>query len=135
MVGLLGGVMARLNVKAAVRWASGTTSFGTIQMLLTLSVTDQDGMTVDRLTADAVRVGYQVQPEATEDFVASISLFHHNGPTFGGTGWYSCIVDPPTPLGWVQDEVFLCVTVRHPGPSGQEDRGQDILLARYHQTP
>jgi len=84
--------MARLNVKAAVRWASGTTSFGTIQMLLTLSVTDQDGMTVDRLTADAVRVGYQVQPEATEDFVASISLFHHNGPTFGGTGWYSCLV-------------------------------------------
>jgi hypothetical protein len=98
-------------------------------MLLALSVTDQDGATVDQLPADAIRVGYQQQPEPSEDTLASISNFHHNGPTFGGTGWYSCIVNSQSPNGWVQDEVFLCVTVRHGG-----NRGQAILLARYHQT-
>jgi hypothetical protein len=79
------------------------------------------------LQASEIRVGYQIQPEGTEGALAEISDFHHNGPTFGGTGWYSCIVQPPSSNGWFQNEVFLCVTVRR----GQ-DRGQALLLARYH---
>jgi hypothetical protein len=132
--------MARLNVQAAARWAggqpdeivAGMLTFQRVAMLLALSVTDMDGAGVQNLLAEEVRVGYQMFPEAVEDTIASISDFHHNGPTFGGTGWFSCIVNPPDANGWVQDEVFLCVTVRRPGASGQ-DRGQALLLARYHQ--
>jgi hypothetical protein len=127
--------MARFNVQAAVRWAGGAPdqvlagqpTYQLIPMLLALSVTNEDGAGVDQLQADHIRVGYQIQPEGTEGATAEISDFHHNGATFGGTGWYSCIVQPPSPNGWFQNEVFLCVTVRR----GQ-DRGQDLLLARYH---
>jgi hypothetical protein len=125
--------MARLNVQAAARWASGAPDFQHVAMLLALSVTDMDGASVQNLSVEEVRVGYQMRPEPVEDTIATISEFHHNGPTFGGTGWYSCIVNPLDATGWLQDEVFLCVTVRRPGASGQ-DRGQSLLLARYHQT-
>ena len=127
--------MTRLNVQAAARWASGApdqilagqSTYQRIPMLLTLLATNEDGSQVDRLEASDVRVGFQIQPEVSEDSIAEISHFHHNGPTFGGTGWYSCIVQPPAANGWVQNEVFLCVTVR----KGQ-GRGQALLLARYH---
>jgi hypothetical protein len=110
--------MARLNVQAAVRWASGAPSqviaaqptFQPIPMLLALSVTDQDGAMVEQLPADAIRVGYQEQPEPSEDSLALVSSFHRHGPSFGGTGWYSCIVKPQSPNGWVQDEVFLSIS-------------------------
>ena len=128
--------MARLNVQAAARWAgagpdqilAGQPTFQLIPMLVALSVTDENGVGVQDLVESEVRVGYQDQVEAVEGTLTSISHFHHNGPTVGGAGWYSCIVTSAGPSGWLQDEVFLCVTVRH-GP----DRGQTILLARYHQ--
>lgn len=128
--------MARLNVQAAVRWGSGAPAqviagqptFQVVAMLVALSVTDQDGAMVEQLPVDAIRVGYQEQPEPSEDSLALVSDFHHHGPTFGGTGWYSCIVRPQNPNGWIADEVFLTVTVRHQG-----NRGQTTLLARYHQ--
>jgi hypothetical protein len=134
--------MARLDVQAAVRWASlladevvdGKPTFRHVEMLLALSVTDMDGVPVDQLTAEQVRVGYQMQSEAPDDTFASISDFHHNGPTFFGTGWYSCIVNPQEATGWLQDQVFLCVTVQRPGASGH-DRGRALLLASYHQIP
>jgi hypothetical protein len=122
--------MARLNVQAAVRWASGSPNFRTVGMLLALSVTDQDGAKVEHLDTDNIHVGYQERPDPVEDTLALISDFHRYGPTVGGTGWYSCIVKPQSPGGWVQNEVLLCVTVRHTG-----NRGQTILLARYHQIP
>lgn len=103
-------------------------------MLLALSATDQDGAAVENLTAEEVRVGFQMTPLVAVETIAAILEFHHNGPTFGGTGWYSCIVSPPEG-GWVQDEVLLCVTVRRPASGGHQNRGQRILLARYHQLP
>ncbi len=126
--------MARLNVQAAARWVGpplvdgGVPSYARTEMLLALSVTNEDGAGVDpeELEANQIRVGYQFLPEASEAVTAEISDFHHNGPTFGGTGWYSCRVQPPSPRGWGQGDVFLCVTVRR----GQ-DRGQALLLARY----
>jgi hypothetical protein len=135
--------MARLNMQAAVRWAgsgpdqilAGTSTYQRIPMVLALSVTDMDGVGIEQLRAEEVHVGYQIQPEGTEAPFAAISDFQHNGPTAGslrGAGWYSCIVNPPAAGGWFQDEIFLCVTVQRPGASGQ-DRGQALVLARYHQ--
>lgn len=136
--------MTRLNVEVAVRWASGvpdqilagTETFQNIPMLLVLSVTDGDGAKVENLSQDQIHVGYQYAPEPSEDSLAVVSDFNHIGPTFGGTGWYSCILHPqPTDI-WGQDEVFLCVTVRRPSASGSgQDKGQALTLARYRQIP
>ena len=72
---------------------AGQPTFQLIPLLLALSVTDQDRAMMEQLPADAIRVGYQKQPEPSEDTLALISNLHHNnGPTVGGTGWYSCIV-------------------------------------------
>jgi hypothetical protein len=133
-------VVALLNVQACVRWASGQpdetvigeTSFTRVPMLLALSVTDINGAAVEQLNEDAVHVGFQAQPEAVEGSLAVVSDFHHNGPTFRGLGWYSCILNPPDSGIWIQDEIFICVTVLHQGPGGL-DKGKTITLARYHQ--
>jgi len=134
--------MTRLNVEAVARWAgsapdeivAGTATFQQFPMLLALSVTDSEGTKVENLTQDQIHVGYQYAPDPHEDSIAVVSDFHHMGPSFGGTGWYSCIVNhQPTDI-WAQDEIFLCVTVRRPSASGSgQDRGQAITLARYHQ--
>jgi len=130
--------MTRLNVEAQTRWTSAApdegasaATFGHVAMVMALSITNQDGVGVIEVRADEIRVGFQMRPPSDppgDESFAAISDFRHLGPSFGGTGWYSCLVQPPEPSGWLQDEVFLCVTVRHAA-----DRGQTLLLARYHQ--
>lgn len=133
----------RLTVQAAVRWASGvpdlvlaTETFQRIPMLLAFSLTDADGAAVEHLDQSQVHVGYQYSPEPSEDSLAVVSDFHRMGPSFGGNGWYSCVVHPQPTDVWAQDEVFLCLTVRRPGAAGSgQDKGQAIVLSRYRQTP
>lgn len=136
--------MARLNVQMAVHWGSGPpdetidgqATFQLIPMLLALSVTDADGAKAENLGQDNIHVGYQYEPEPREDSLAVVSDFHHMGPSFGGTGWYSCILNPQPPDVWAADGVFLCVTVRRPSASGSgQDQGQALILAQYKQAP
>jgi hypothetical protein len=49
---------------------------------------------IEQLNQGEIRAGYQYQPEPSENNLAVISDFDHNGPSAGGTGWYSCILRP-----------------------------------------
>jgi hypothetical protein len=86
------------------------------------------GVGVRELPASAFHVRYQVDPD--NSFLAVLSDFHEHGSPLSGTGAYSLIVKPNdeiTPQIWVQDQVFLFVTVRAAG-----NHGQALCLATFH---
>lgn len=120
--------MARLHVQAAVRWAGGTTDFRFVPMLVAASVSNDVGAPVPGLPASAFHVRYQLEPASAS--TAAISDFHEHSAPQSGAGEYSFIVNPGGETAeqpWLQDEVFLYVTVRN-----ASNHGQTLCLARYH---
>src|SRR3954468_3595274 len=94
--------MARLHVGAAVRWPAPrrttalprpTVLWGHCDAARALRDGRRRAM-IEQLNQGEIRAGYQYQPEPSENNLAVISDFDHNGPSAGGTGWYSCILRP-----------------------------------------
>jgi hypothetical protein len=120
--------VARLNVDVAARWASGG-GFAITPILVAVSVSDEAGVGIRGLSASAFRVRYQIDPD--NSFLGAASDFHEHGSALSGAGEYSLIVKPTdeiNPQIWVQDQVFLYVTVRAAG-----NHGQALYLATFHQ--
>jgi hypothetical protein len=120
--------MAKLTVEAHARWASGA-PFSGVPILLAMTVTDDDGIGVHGVTAGDISVRYQEEPE--NSILASMSDLHEHaaGGPFGQQGNYSLIIKPNEegPPIFLQDEVFLYVSVRHAG-----NHGKTVCLARFH---
>ena len=121
--------MARLHVDIAARWASGGT-FATTGVLVAVSVSDGAGLPLQGLPEAAFHARGQDAPD--RNFACMISDFHEFGDVATGAGEYSFVVQPGDefrPPRWLQDEVFIWVSVSDSG-----NNGQAVCLAHYHVT-
>jgi hypothetical protein len=123
--------MARLDVEVRARWAGGTPDFTHAPILVAVSVSAADGSPVTGLTFSEFVVRCLQAPGSGTTTVSMDGFEEHStGGPAGSGGYYSFVVRPSAEgveLPFVQDEVFLFVTVR-----GGGDDGQTLCLARYH---
>jgi hypothetical protein len=87
---------------------------------------------VSGLPRTAFVVHYQQDPDNSLAAATSDFREHSSAGPVGQQGVYSLIVKPNeevSPEIFLQDEVFLSVTVRRAG-----NHGQTVCLARYHRT-
>lgn len=124
--------MAKLHVEASTRWAGGGSDFRDKPIMVVLSVTDDAGAPFTGVVAGNIFTRYLQSPDGGSIATFEVAFVeHHTGhPT--AEGFYSFVVRPSEeihPSGWVQDQVFLFISIRRAG-----NFGQAICLATYHQS-
>jgi hypothetical protein len=123
--------MARLHVEASTRWAGGGSNFTSIPIMVVLAVTDDAGKPVTGVQAVNVFTRYVRSPDdgSLATFEEAFREYQTGHPS--AQGFYSFVVRPSEgdPPIWVQDQVFLLITIRHAG-----NNGQAVCLATYHQA-
>ena len=124
--------MGRLHVAATTRWASGTPDFTGIPIMVVLSVTDDTGSPVTGLQPASLFVRYLESPDHGSSAIQEAAFHEHHSGFPMAAGFYSFVVSPSdelSPPAWLQDQIFLLITLR-----GGGNQGQAVCLATYHQV-
>ena len=123
--------MGRLNIEATTRWSGVRGNFGQMPIVVMMSVTDETGAPVTGLQSGAVTVRYLTVPTEGGSLAGNEHhFFEQKGGVPMTAGFYSFTLAPWEDEGehWIQDQVFLFITVRSGG-----NRGQALCLATYHE--